>query len=85
MYITGTISSFSSRLHQLPPIGNNTTETADFYASGILSVNQFITEGKSYIDAGLVTAGLSGMWEKEARQNRYMMSGDAQALVTQMF
>lgn len=83
MYITGTIDSFSSRLHQLPALNNPTGQA--YYGSGIFGVNQFVLEGQSYIAAGLVTAGLSGQWEQEARKQRYLLSGDANAMLVQMF
>jgi hypothetical protein len=83
MYVTGTISSFASRLHQLPSFTTATGLT--FRHSGIWSVNQFIIEGKSYIASGWVSAGLSGQWEREARNQRYRMSGDARAMLVQMF
>lgn len=73
MYITGTIDSFTSRLHQLPALNNPTGQ--GFYSSGIFSINQFIIEGRSYIQAGLVTAGLSGQWEKETRKATLLALG----------
>lgn len=60
MFITGSVSDFMSRLHQLP------TGTSD--------LDSFVTEGRGYIASGLAAPGMSGQWEQEARRWRWLLS-----------
>lgn len=84
MYITGTMDSFMSRLHQLPALYADPTVTgAVFINSGIVSINTFLIEGWSYLASGFIAN--SGAWEQEARQQRFRLSGDANQLLTQQF
>lgn len=90
MYITGTQSTFASRLHQLADMGIPTGVNPDgtsgtLRASGIADVNSFLIEGRSYINSGTVTAQESGHWEQEARKKRWLLSGDAQQMLVQQF
>jgi len=80
MYITGTKADYLSRLHQLPlSVGTGAVPIA----SGNAYMGQFITEGRSYISS--VSSNESGRWEKEARQQFYRLSGNAAALLQQVF
>jgi hypothetical protein len=82
MYITGTVLDFASRMHQLTSMN---IPTGAVVASGLVSINQFLIEGRTYINSNLATGQTSGRWEQEARKQRWLLSGDAQAMLTQMF
>jgi len=83
MYITGTQYDYASRLHQL--LGMNQPTGATFVSSALSDYNKFITEGRSYIARGTVTAQESGHWEQEARKQRWLLSGDASQMLVQQF
>lgn len=90
MYILGTQYDFASRLHQLAtmniPTGVNPNGTSGtLIGSGLASINSFLTEGRSYINSGTVTAQESGKWEQEIRKQRWLLSGDASQMLTQQF
>lgn len=69
MYLSGDLSNFSSRLHQLP--------------TGQADLSLFDLEARSYITAGYVTINQSGKWEREARKKAYEFSHTGTALTTQ--
>ena len=68
-YITGTISDFESRAHQIPLSGD------DIYTG-------FIVEGRSYLAAygtgiatGKIPPQMSGKWENELRLSLFSIGG----------
>lgn len=93
MYITGTRFDYATRLHELPVmIPDSVTGSANKLATGSADMQRFITEGKGYFTLFGVGTGLgqinvneSGKWEKEARQNMFMLSGNVTGLKQQIF
>lgn len=83
MYITGTASDFNSRLHELLAMSQPTGAT--FVSSSLSDANSFLTEGRSYINSGLASDQVSGKWETEMRRQRWILSGDANQMLTQQF
>lgn len=82
MYITGTASDFTSRLHQLPSFN---APTGSIIASGLNGISLFLVEGRAYINSGLASTQVSGKWEQELRKQRWLLSGNsAQMLVQQL-
>lgn len=63
MYISGTIGTFQSRLHQLP------SGIADL--SGLS--NNFLLEGQSYLtlSTGFASTGLIHVWNREFKKKWY--------------
>lgn len=68
MYVSGDISSYTSRIHQLP--------------STVADVDNFITEGNTYIYTN-TTIHLSGKWERELRLRKYLLTSNLNYLDTQ--
>lgn len=81
MYITGTASDYTSRLHQLP--GTSQPTGATFVSSCLADIASFKTEGRSYIASGLASPQVSGKWEQELRVTRWRLSGDGAQMLTQ--
>lgn len=81
MYITGSVETLESRIHQL--VGINQPTGATFVSSALGDVTSFVTEARSYLGGGTITNQHSGKWERELRQQRYALSGDASQLMTQ--
>lgn len=71
MYLTGDVSSFSSRLHQLPQTN------AD--------LDSFVIEGRVYMANGLITPQHSGQLELEARRHRREINMDPLRMLEQQF
>ena len=82
MYITGTVSDFASRLHQLPCLNQ---ETGTIIESGLADMANFILEGQQYLASGLADMNISGKWEQSARTQRWLLSGDAAQMFQQQF
>jgi len=81
MYISGTISDFMTRLHELPQMNSGVTGQVDLVAANN-ALNQFVTEGRGYLASG-VHPDTSGHWEYEIRSQRYRLTGDFNQMLTQ--
>jgi len=61
MYVTGDITNYQSRIHQLP--------------TGVSDINLFVIEGKNYLTS--IPYQISGAWDFELRRKKgvFLQSG----------
>jgi hypothetical protein len=81
MYITGSIETLESRIHQLVSMNQPTGDT--FVSSALGDMVNFVTEAQSYLVGGTISNQQSGKWEREIRQRRYALSGDVSQMLVQ--